>query len=200
MKLDVVNSYKVLKKYLSNNEKFRHSIQVAIISSMIAKKWGVSVEEAMIAALLHDIGKSVDKNRMLSLCMQNDIEVQDFEVEEAPVALHGKISALFFKKEFEGNNPCKMNRIATAIENHVAGGMSMSKLSKILFIADNIKGKTIGIKMLDDIMSGRINNPNECVKRIIEDKIKRSQMKGRTYNPMFDATLKALGVNKEIER
>ena len=85
-----------------------------------------------------------------------------------------------------------MHIISKAIECHVAGGTGMNTLEKIVFIADNIDGKKNGNKLLADIMCGRIKNPNECIRIIIKDKIKRSKDEGRVYNPWLDATLQDL--------
>lgn len=177
----------------SKKNRFEHSKRVAIISAMLAQKWGAIVEDAIIIALLHDIGKSIDEEKMLNICVQENIPVSEFEIEEAPITLHGKISALLFRKEFKGNNSSRMKRISKAIENHVAGGTGMNTLEKIVFIADNIDGKKKGNKLLCDIMCGKIKDPNECIRIIIKDKIKRSEEEGRVYNPWLDATLEDIG-------
>lgn len=158
------------KRKKSKKNRFEHSKKVAIISAMLAQKWGAIVEDAIIIGLLHDIGKSLDEDNMLNICVQENIPVFEFEIEEAPIALHGKISALLFQKEFKGNNSSRMKRISKAIECHVAGGTGMNTLEKIVFIADNIDGKEGGIKLLSDILSGKINNPDECIKIIIRTK------------------------------
>lgn len=80
MKLSVENVRVILKKYLGENkEKMEHSIRVAKISVFLAKILGVSTEEAKIAALLHDIGKSKKRDEMLEYISIHNIEFYDFE-------------------------------------------------------------------------------------------------------------------------
>ena len=164
------SNYDRSKRPKKKKSKFEHSKSVAIISAMLAQKWGAIVEYAIIIGLLHDIGKTVDEEKMLTICLNNNIPVYEFEFDENVIALHGKISALIFQKEFKGNNTARMKRISRGIESHVAGGVNMNLLEKIVFIADNIDGKEGGIKLLSDILSGKINNPDECIKIIIRTK------------------------------
>lgn len=194
MEINVENAHLVLKKYLekANPDKYEHSIRVAKISEMLAQKWGVSVSDAVIAALLHDIGKSMSKREMLTLCVRNNITIYDFELWENVTALHGRISSLLFEEEFKGNDRKRIKQISQAISNHIAGNERMSLLDKIVFIADNLDLKEENKELVEQMKSGQINSPDECIRRIIIQKIKKSQMKGREYNPLLDATLQGI--------
>ena len=62
------NALLVLKKYLgdTNQEKFAHSIRVAKVCKILAEKWDVSLkDDAIIAGLLHDIGKIATPDNIL---------------------------------------------------------------------------------------------------------------------------------------
>ena len=134
---------KVLEKYLkgSNSKKYKHSIKVAEIAEKLAEKWRVNSEEAVIAALLHDIGKSIKREEMLSFCMRHNIDITDFEMYDNQEALHGKISAYLFKLEFMDGEDSKrtskrtLKKIAHAIESHVAGSEEMCLLDKNCFFS-----------------------------------------------------------------
>ena len=119
MKLSVENAQKVLEKYLkySNEKKYEHSLEVAKMAEQLAKKWRVNSEEAVIAALLHDIGKSIPtREEMLMFCEKHGIEISEFERDENPEALHGKISAYLFKEEFrDGENGERTNKLRAFI-------------------------------------------------------------------------------------
>lgn len=194
MRLNAKNAFAVLWKYMKKScpEKFNHSVKVAIISQKLAMKWGGSVTDAMIAAMLHDIGKSMNKKQMMIFCMENNIPVYQFEVEENMAAVHGRISAFLFEKAFEGNDRQRIEKISHAISSHVAGDESMSLLDKIIFIADNLESKDEGKELLVQIRTGQIDDPDECVRRVIEQKIERNNKKGYVYNPFLDVTLAAL--------
>lgn len=199
MKITIENAKKVLIKYLGKNtEKVNHSIRVAEIAKKLAEKCGENVKEAVIAALLHDIGKSMNEQEMLNLCLRKETIVYDFELYGYTMALHGKASAIIFEQEFDKSiDPIAFDRIKQAISYHVAGGEEhMSKLDKIIYIADNIeakKQKRYEKKNIRNLVDKLENNEkidiDEFVKIIIEEKKKRAKQEGRTVNPLVDNIL-----------
>lgn len=191
MELNVENAKLVLEKYLkeSNPKKYNHSIEVAKIAGKLAQKWRVNEEEAIIAALLHDIGKSMKREEMLSFCMRNNIKITEFERLDNQEALHGKISAYLFKLEFrdgeDGKRTSKrtMRKIAHAIESHVAGSEEMCLLDKIIFLADDIQSKKGGHEMLQKILAERSRRPGRYIGRIVDRKIQQAVKNVRFPNP-----------------
>ena len=160
---------------------------------IFAKRWNASVDDAIIAGLLHDIGKSQSKKEMLSLCMRNNITIYDFELWENPIALHGKIGSFLFEKEFNKNEPERFNQISHAISCHVAGSDDMNLLDKIVFIADNIEPNKDS-ELYKKFKDNSIDSPDDYLKLIIDKKIARSISKRRELNPMTQAT------NETLER
>ncbi len=193
MDITIENAFMVLKKYLehTNMDKFEHSIRVAQTSKILAQKWNVPVEDAIIAGLLHDIGKCMNRREMLNFCTRNNITMYDFEIFANLLALHGKISSLLFEREFNNNDTKRLKSISHAISNHVAGNETMNLLDKIIFIADNIEPNRRN-PILSDIQSGKLVTPDECIKIIIKHKIKVSNEKTREPNPFLKATLDSL--------
>ena len=199
MKITIENAKKVLIKYLGKNtEKVNHSIRVAEIAKKLAEKCGENVKEAVIAALLHDIGKSMNEQEMLNLCLRKETTVYDFELYGYTMALHGKVGAIIFEQEFDKSiDPIAFDRIKQAISYHVAGGEEhMSKLDKIIYIADNIeakKQKRYENKNIRNLVGKLENNEkidiDEFVKIIIEEKKKRAKQEGRIVNPLVDNIL-----------
>lgn len=198
LSLNIENAKVILKKYLEkeNPEKFKHSIRVAKTSKILAKKWNVSVPDAIIASLLHDIGRTFRRKEMLDFCSNNeDMMIYDFEVFDNLAALHGKISAYLFETEFENNNPERFNSISKAISSHVAGNVNMDDLAKIVFIADNVEPARSN-EFLELIKKDKHSTPDEWIKRIITMKIEKSNRKKRAYNPFLDATYESLDIEK----
>ena len=199
MKITIENAKKVLIKYLGKNtEKVNHSIRVAEIAKKLAEKCGENVKEAVIAALLHDIGKSMNEQEMLNLCLRKETTVYDFELYGYTMALHGKVGAIIFEQEFDKSiDPIAFDRIKQAISYHVAGGEEhMSKLDKIIYIEDNIeakKQKRYENKNIRNLVDKLENNEkidiDEYVKIIIEEKKKRAKQEGRIVNPLVDNIL-----------
>ncbi len=199
MKITIENAKKVLIKYLGKNtEKVNHSIRVAEIAKKLAEKCGENVKEAVIAALLHDIGKSMNEQEMLNLCLRKETTLYDFELYGYTMALHGKVGAIIFEQEFDKSiDPIAFDRIKQAISYHVAGGEEhMSKLDKIIYIADNIEAKkqkryeNKNIRnLVDKLENNEKTDIDEYVKIIIEEKKKRAKQEGRIVNPLVDNIL-----------
>lgn len=201
MELTVENARKILEKYLGkNNKKLEHCYRVADVSKILANIWEVPEDDAIIVALLHDIGKSLNKKQTISLCMKNQVTVYDFELWETATALHGKVSEMLFRDEFERKEPERFDAIAHAIAYHVAGGEDkMSTLDKIIYIADNIEPAK-NKELLAKVQSGEITDMNSCIRLIIQDKKDRAQAKKRSYNPMMDLTLENIEESDEISK
>lgn len=204
MDITINNSRKVLEKYLGSEiGRLEHSVRVAEVAKMLAEKNNVPVDEAVIAALLHDIGKSITKRKMLEMCALRGITMYEFEIFESLGALHGKAGAILFEREFDKeNNPEKFERIRHAIISHVAGADDgMTILDKVVYIADNIEPEKTKRKnprdcnqietdtLLRKMQDGRISNLDDCIRIIIAEKKERARIRGVEYNPMIDNIL-----------
>lgn len=195
MELTMQNAKKVLEKYLKENnaKKYEHSKRVAIISKQLAKKWDISQEEAVIASLLHDIGKSVSKREMLDICSRNNVIIHDFEIFENTESLHGEVSKIILNKEFEkASNSERFDRIQSAVAKHVTGAEQMSDLDKVVFIADNIEPSKKNYDIFVKIQSGEIESMDECIKLIIERKQQRAGLKNMEINPLLINTKQSI--------
>lgn len=159
--------------------------------SKLVAIWKAPKNDAIIAGLLHDIGKCLTRKEMLALCVRNGLEVYDFEIYDNLEALHGKVGSLIFEKEFNKNDIDRFNSISNAIKNHIAGSEDMSLLDKIVFIADNVEPAK-GNDILHKIETGEITNINKCIKMLIEEKIKRASLNNREINPLLMNTLEGL--------
>lgn len=167
------------------------------ISKLLAKEWGAPVSDTVIASLLHDIGKSMSTQEILSLCLRNNVTMYDFELFENTSVLHEKASAIIFEEEFKGNDEKRMDLISHAISTHSTGDISMSIIDKIVYISDNLDLKEEGKELLKGIKDGQIHDSDYYVKEITKQKIQRSIKRGQEqYNPLLDATMKG----EEIER
>lgn len=193
MDITVKNAFITLEKYLKPVEesRFQHSCRVAKISAMLAKKWHASTTDAIIAGLLHDIGKSVSPKQMLALCSRKNLTLYDFEIFENPTALHSQVSSIIFEEIFDSNDIDRFNAISHAILCHNAGDSTMSLLDKIVFIADNIEPNRRN-EFLTKIQANELTSPDECIKLIIDGKMKRAAQKNWEFNPLLDVTLESL--------
>ena len=117
-----------LKKKLSS-KRYEHTIGVEYTSTCLAMRYGVDIEKARIAGLLHDCAKYLSSEDKISKCESYGIPVSDYEL------LHAKLGACFANEIYGVTD----SEILSAIIWHTTGCPDMSLLDKIVFIADYIE-------------------------------------------------------------
>lgn len=99
----------------------------------LAERYGADVEKARVAALLHDCTKKLDMEEQLALCRQYDIRLDEME-QQALKLLHAKTGAAIARDVFGVDD-----EIYSAIWYHTTGHANMTKLEKIIYLADYIE-------------------------------------------------------------
>lgn len=125
-------------KLLLDPARFRHSILVENTAVKLAKIHGADIKKAAVAGLLHDCAKWMDPESLLKKAKQLKIELDPF-FKIQPKLLHCTISSYFAHEYFSIND----KNILLAIKNHTIGRIGMTKLEKIIYVADHIEpGRT----------------------------------------------------------
>lgn len=99
----------------------------------LAERYGGDVEKARVAALLHDCTKRLDMEEQLALCKQYGIRLDALE-RQALKLLHSKTGAAIARDVFGVDD-----EIYGAIWYHTTGRANMTKLEKIIYLADYIE-------------------------------------------------------------
>ena len=99
----------------------------------LAERYGADVEKARTAALLHDCTKKLDMPAQLALCGQYGIALDELE-QKALKLLHSKTGAAIARDVFGVDD-----EIYSAIWYHTTGHADMTKLEKIIYLADYIE-------------------------------------------------------------
>ena len=156
---------KVMQKRLKKS-RYKHTLGVVETAKRLAKKHGANVESAALAALLHDYGKYVTKDDLLKLAKKYGIHVDEV-VMDSPALLHGEVGAELVCKDL---GVCDED-VLNAIRFHTYGRMGMSKLEKIIYIADAIEpGRDY--PGVDDLRRLADENLDLALKRALSDSIK----------------------------
>ena len=117
----------IKQKHKNDKHRYIHSLGVAQMAKLLAKRYDVDVKKAMIAAYLHDFCKNDSVEYVNTL-----LTVEErLECEKCPVLYHSYGSAAYYLK-YIGND----KDIYNAIKNHVFGRLGMSKLEEIILISD----------------------------------------------------------------
>ena len=111
--------------------RLNHSLCVADEAKRLAKKYGADEEKAYFAGLLHDVTKNETRDFHLNYFKEFDIILTDVE-KESERLWHAMSGALFVEHELEISD----KDIISAIRYHTTAKSDMTKLQKIIFVAD----------------------------------------------------------------
>ncbi|MGN0974697.1 MAG: bis(5'-nucleosyl)-tetraphosphatase (symmetrical) YqeK [Gemmiger sp.] len=121
---------KMVKKRLSA-KRWQHTLNVKKMAVKLAKRYGADEEKAAMAAILHDSAKEMPKDELLQIFKDNAIIAENAGMRPAPV-WHGVAAAILCETRWGITDP----EILSAIRCHTTGKPGMSKLDKILYLAD----------------------------------------------------------------
>lgn len=120
---------KVLKK-----RRYQHTIGVRYTAQSMAMRFGLDIEQAGYAGVLHDCAKYLSDSQMLLECQKNQIRCSEME-KRKPSLLHAKLGAFYAKKIYG----IIEEEVLSAIRWHTTGKPGMSELEKVVYIADYIE-------------------------------------------------------------
>ncbi len=126
-----------IKDYIKihlTKERYNHSLGVMKTSENLAKHYGINPNKGRIAGLCHDCAKNFSANDLINKARSNGIIISDIYY-KSPQLLHGLIGAYISKEMFHVEDEDILN----AIKYHTTGRENMSKLEKIVYIADCIE-------------------------------------------------------------
>lgn len=153
--------------------RFEHIICVAELAEALAKRWGLDTEKARLAGLLHDIGRSVPKARMPAYARRRRLKVPALSgiIKNHPLLLHPYISEDLARRRFAIED----EEILSAVRRHTLGDTKMSRLDRLLFVADACstdrrfpgveKLRRLGFKDLDRAFAAVVRNKLDYVRQ-----------------------------------
>ena len=117
-----------------NEYRLLHSFSVAETAASMAKQYGVDVDKARIAGLLHDWDKNLSDDELFERAAEFGIKMVMYQ-EDMAVLLHAQTGALAVKREY----PELDDDIIQAIARHTSAAPDMSDLDMIIYVADMIE-------------------------------------------------------------
>ena len=109
-----------------------HCIGTAHAAVTLALRWGANAEDALVAALLHDIAKQEPEDVLRRLVQESGVNPDD----EAPFqkVWHAMAGAVIARRDFGASEAA-----ARAILLHPTGDAGMELLEQVIFLADYIE-------------------------------------------------------------
>ena len=170
---------KQVKKALKEDKmRYRHTLGVADTSACLAMRYGVDMQKAYIAGLLHDCAKCVPDTVKLEECNRYGIEVTEFE-KNSLYLLHAKLGAYYAKELYHIEDAS----ICSAIYWHTTGHAGMTKLEEIVYIADYIEPYRNHAQNLDTIRQLAFTDLEKAIYQVTKDTLAYLKKKGGSIDP-----------------
>ncbi|MFP4379624.1 MAG: bis(5'-nucleosyl)-tetraphosphatase (symmetrical) YqeK [Candidatus Sumerlaeia bacterium] len=124
--------YDALNERLSD-PRIMHVLGSGQAAVRLARRWDVDADDALTAALLHDIAKELKPSELRRL-MDSSPEWATEEDGHYPSIWHAVAGAIIATREFGVSE-----KVARAILYHPTGSPDMDRLAKVIFLADYIE-------------------------------------------------------------
>ena len=112
----------------------KHGEAVADTAARVAERYGVDVDDARLAGVLHDWCKETPHAELLEEAARRGILVTAVD-RARPYLLHGPVAASMLAEAFPGLS----GDILRAVEVHTYGAVEMSDLDRVVYVADMIE-------------------------------------------------------------
>ena len=121
-------------KSMTKESRFNHSKGVQKTAGDLARHYGLDVEKAELAGLMHDCVKNLTVEEMLKLCDELGCEL-DFVTRREYKLIHAPLGAYYSKKIFAVDD----EEIFNSIYWHTTAKANMTLFEKIIYVADVIE-------------------------------------------------------------
>jgi len=121
-------------KEILDEKRYLHSIGTMEYAVKLAERFSEDVQKAMIAGLVHDVAKCLDKQQLLNCALKSGIVIDNIMRSQIEL-LHGPAGSYLARQLFGIEDIDILNAIAY----HTTGRENMSKLEKIIYVADLIE-------------------------------------------------------------
>ncbi|MEG2417990.1 MAG: bis(5'-nucleosyl)-tetraphosphatase (symmetrical) YqeK, partial [Eubacterium sp.] len=115
-------------------KRYEHTLNVVKSAELLAARYPCDLDQARLAALLHDCAKNYSGEKLLSVAASAHMEV-DAITRMEPQLLHGPVGAVVAQRDYGITETA----VLSAIHYHTTGRVGMSTLEKIIYLADFIE-------------------------------------------------------------
>ncbi len=164
-------------------KRYEHTLGVTYTAAALAMRYDESIKNAEMAGLLHDCAKCLSDQKRLSICAKHNISINDVE-RRNPFLLHAKVGSFLAMDEYHVRDIDVIN----AILNHTTGRPQMSRLEKIIFVADYIEPGRKQAPNLKEIRKLAFVDLDQALLKILKDTLDYLEKGGGEIDPMTKKT------------
>lgn len=179
---DISKIRKAMEKTL-DPKRYEHTLGVAYTASCLAMCHNEDIKNAELAGLLHDCAKCLDNTKKKKICEKHNIHINKIEAQN-PFLLHAKVGSFLAMERYGVRD----RDIINAILNHTTGRPGMTKLEKIIYIADYIEPNRKQAPNLTEIRKLAFTDLDQALLRILEDTLSYLETIKSDIDPMTKKT------------
>lgn len=165
--------------YVLSPERFAHTQSVAYEALKLAKHYNCNEEKAFLAGLLHDCAKNFSNDEKIKMCKEFDVEIDDILFKQ-PDLIHSFLGAEVAKHDYFIDDEDILN----AIRYHTTGRAKMSKLEKIIYLADYIEPTRKSFDGIEQARELSYKDLNKAIKFVLKQTIEYNTNKNRLIHPL----------------
>lgn len=173
--------------------RYEHTLGVAYTAACMAFLYGEDPLKAELAGILHDCAKCYPHEEQIRICHEAGIGLSEAEL-ASPAVIHAICGRYLAEKVYGITDEDLLN----AIGSHTTGRPAMSRLEKIIYIADFIEPLRSEAPNLPEMRKLAFQDLDECMYQILMSTIEYLNGRGA---PVVPATMDAfLWYRAERER
>jgi len=172
-----------LKKEL-DSQRYEHTLGVERMAKNMARIFGEDEELAALAGLLHDCAKCMPLSQMIKVAKHAKID----EVMKESKALMHAVAGMCVAQEHYG---VEDEAVLSAIRWHTTGRADMTRLEKIIYLADMIEPNRKPFPGLDELRSLCMTDLEGAMHMALRMSLEHVQTQGKTLHPDTLAALNA---------
>lgn len=153
-----------------NKSRYEHSLGVRDASIRLAQRYSEDIFKAKIAGLVHDCAKNMSDDELINIVSSKGYEIDSVSL-KCPQLLHGIAASIIAEERMEIYD----KDILSAVAYHTTGRINMSKLEKIIYIADYIEPsrsfpgvEELRIAVFDDLDKALVKAFDSTIRYVLE--------------------------------
>ncbi|MCL1918838.1 MAG: bis(5'-nucleosyl)-tetraphosphatase (symmetrical) YqeK [Peptococcaceae bacterium] len=159
-------------------EKYKHVIGVEALVWDVAPRYGINREAACLAAVAHDLAKSLPFQEQIRLVQEEGLVEYEEDI-LMPQVLHGRLAAVRIRRQFGIEDQDILN----AVTYHTTGRPGMSPLELLIYTADCVEPERnyLGV---DKLRQKLYYSLKEAAIACMDATIDRLESKGSPLHPL----------------
>lgn len=163
-------------------QRFEHTLGVEETARKMALMFGVSEEKASLAGLLHDCAKCMTLSQMVKAARHLPL---DPVMKESKALMHSVAGMCIAQTVYGVTDP----EVLGAIRWHTTGRAGMTRLEKIIYLADMIEPHRKPYPGLEELREACLTDLDEALLMALRMSLDHVRQQGKTLHPDTMAAL-----------